>query len=72
VTKYDSRLTTHDSVFIVDRHPDNARVVVAAGFSGHGFKFAPAIGEMLADLATLPRAQPVPRLALSRFPSPAG
>jgi sarcosine oxidase len=30
----------------------DGRVIVAAGFSGHGFKFVPAIGELLADLAT--------------------
>jgi sarcosine oxidase len=37
--------------FIVDRHPRFRNVIVAAGFSGHGFKFTPAIGEALADLA---------------------
>jgi glycine/D-amino acid oxidase-like deaminating enzyme len=37
--------------FIVDRHPRFRNVVVAAGFSGHGFKFTPAIGHALADLA---------------------
>ena len=37
--------TTPDSNFVVDRVD---RVTVAAGFSGHGFKFAPAIGELLA------------------------
>lgn len=40
--------TTPDSNFVVDRIGD---VTVAAGFSGHGFKFAPAIGELVADLA---------------------
>ncbi len=42
---------TPDGDFIVDRHPACERVSLAAGFSGHGFKFAPYIGEMLADLA---------------------
>jgi len=37
--------------FIVDRHPVHANVFFAAGFSGHGFKFAPVMGEALADLA---------------------
>ena len=37
--------------FIVDRHPRFPNVIVAAGFSGHGFKFTPAIGQALADLA---------------------
>jgi sarcosine oxidase len=30
----------------------DGRVTVAAGFSGHGFKFVPVIGEIVADLAT--------------------
>jgi sarcosine oxidase len=31
--------------------PDEPQVVFAAGFSGHGFKFASAVGEILADMA---------------------
>ena len=42
---------TPDRHFLIDRHPDASRVVLAAGFSGHGFKFAPAVGAILADLA---------------------
>jgi sarcosine oxidase len=41
-----------DEHFIVDRHPDApGGAVVAAGFSGHGFKFCSVIGEIVADLA---------------------
>jgi len=40
-----------DEHFLVDRHPDSQHAVVAAGFSGHGFKFCSVIGEILADLA---------------------
>ncbi len=40
-----------DGHFLIDAHPADPRVVFAAGFSGHGFKFAPVIGEALADLA---------------------
>ena len=40
-----------DEHFIVDVHPQLEQVVIAAGFSGHGFKFASVIGEILADLA---------------------
>lgn len=40
-----------DGHFIIDLHPDDERVILAMGFSGHGFKFAPVIGEALADLA---------------------
>lgn len=41
-----------DDDFIIDRHPDHAQVLIAAGFSGHGFKFSSVVGEILADLAT--------------------
>lgn len=43
---------TFDRHFVVAIHPRHPQVVVACGFSGHGFKFAPVIGEVLADLAT--------------------
>lgn len=42
---------TPDTHFVIDRHPRHPNVVIAAGFSGHGFKFAPVVGEILADLA---------------------
>jgi sarcosine oxidase len=41
---------TFDRHFVIDRHPEHENVAVACGFSGHGFKFAPLIGEILADL----------------------
>jgi sarcosine oxidase len=43
---------TPDEHFVIDRLPGDGRVIVASPCSGHGFKFAPAIGEVLADLAT--------------------
>ena len=43
---------TPDGDFIVDRYPGSERVAFAAGLSGHGFKLAPALGELLLDLAT--------------------
>ncbi len=39
-----------DDHFIVDRHPRHHDVSFAAGLSGHGFKFASVLGEVLADL----------------------
>ncbi len=42
---------TPDDDFILDRHPDLPNVVIGAGFSGHGFKFAPFIGKLLVQLA---------------------
>ncbi|MFC6727820.1 N-methyl-L-tryptophan oxidase [Natronoarchaeum mannanilyticum] len=41
---------TPDEHFVIDRLPDHPQVSVAAGFSGHGFKFASVVGEILADL----------------------
>lgn len=42
---------TPDGHFVVDLHPEHPRLVLCGGFSGHGFKFAPVIGEIGADLA---------------------
>ncbi|MBX3176803.1 MAG: N-methyl-L-tryptophan oxidase [Candidatus Hydrogenedentes bacterium] len=59
---------TPDSDFIVDRHPNHANVFIAAGFSGHGFKFAAAIGSILADFCARGATEaPVGFLSLDRF-----
>lgn len=42
---------TPDGHFVLDAHPGAPNVIVASACSGHGFKFAPAIGEAVADLA---------------------
>lgn len=47
-----------DYHFILDTHPEYDHLVIGAGFSGHGFKFGPLLGEILADLA-LGTASPV-------------
>jgi sarcosine oxidase len=41
---------TPDEHFAIGVHPRHARVVVAGGFSGHGYKFAPVVGEIVAAL----------------------
>ena len=41
---------TPDEDFVLDHVPGYDNVVVGAGFSGHGFKFGPLIGDLLADL----------------------
>ncbi len=57
-----------DEHFVIDRLPGRAAVVVAAGFSGHGYKFAPAIGEIAIDLAVRGESSlPAGFLGLSRF-----
>lgn len=39
-----------DEHFIIDSHPNQAKLILAAGFSGHGFKFASSIGEGISQL----------------------
>ena len=48
-----------DHHFVLGLHPEHPQVAIAAGFSGHGFKFASVVGEILADLA-LTGATPQP------------
>jgi sarcosine oxidase len=43
---------TPDGTFIVDRMPGFPQIVIASPCCGHGFKFSPLVGEILADLAT--------------------
>jgi sarcosine oxidase len=42
---------TPDHHFVIDLHPDYEQVSIASACSGHGFKFASVIGEIMADLA---------------------
>ena len=60
---------TPDEHFVIDLLPGSAgRVAIAAGFSGHGFKFTPVVGEILADLALHGRTEhSIGFLAASRF-----
>lgn len=58
-----------DENFIIDILPDtNGRVVVAAGFSGHGFKFVPVVGEVLKELVIRGKSsQPIEFLNINRL-----
>jgi monomeric sarcosine oxidase len=60
VCHYDN---TKDDDFILDRLPDAPNGFIAAGFSGHGFKFGPLIGKTMAELITGGK----PELNLHRF-----
>jgi sarcosine oxidase len=61
---------TPDEHFVLDVLPDVPQVVVASPCSGHGFKFASVVGEILADLATNGHTQhEISLLRLSRFGS---
>jgi sarcosine oxidase len=63
---------TPDGDFILDRLPECPQIVIASPCSGHGFKFAPVIGEILADLAVAGRtAHDISRFSLARFPETA-
>ena len=41
---------TPDEHFVLDRHPDHPEVLIVSACSGHGFKFASAIGAVIAEL----------------------
>ena len=59
---------TPDEHFILDLHPANDNIAIAAGFSGHGFKFAPVIGEILRELIVHKRTHhPISKFSLTRF-----
>lgn len=59
---------TPDEHFVVDRHPEHPQVALAAGLSGHGFKFASILGRILAELATDGKSSlPIDFLSLKRF-----
>jgi len=61
---------TPDAHFLLGLHPEQSRVAIAAGFSGHGFKFASVVGAILADLALDgSTSQPIGFLAPGRFES---
>jgi glycine/D-amino acid oxidase-like deaminating enzyme len=59
---------TPDGHFLIDLRPDEPNVVIASICSGHGFKFAPVAGEILADLALEGATRhPIEFLRLSRL-----
>ena len=59
---------TPDGHFVIGRHPRHPQVVVVSACSGHGFKFAPVIGEIVADLVTTgATAHPISMFEPGRF-----
>jgi sarcosine oxidase len=59
---------TPDGNFLIDRLPGAPNIIVASPCSGHGFKFAPVVGEILADLATMGATRhEIARFSLGRF-----
>jgi sarcosine oxidase len=62
---------TPDKDFVIDRHPEHENVLISSPCSGHGFKFASAIGEVHADLITARSSRfDLAPFALSRFRGP--
>lgn len=59
---------TPDGHFVIDTHPRHPQVTLACGFSGHGFKFASVVGEVLAELAAYGHTRhPIELFRLGRF-----
>jgi sarcosine oxidase len=59
---------TPDQTFVIDRHPAAAGMAFASACSGHGYKFAPVVGRILADLVTEGvTSWPVERFRVGRF-----
>lgn len=59
---------TPDDDFIMDRLPDAPNAFIAGGFSGHGFKFAPIVGQSMAELMIGGKSElNLHRFRLSRF-----
>jgi sarcosine oxidase len=64
---------TPDGHFAIGLHPEDARVTVISACSGHGFKFAPVIGDIAADLACEGHtARDISHFSLTRFLEPEG
>jgi monomeric sarcosine oxidase len=59
---------TADDDFIIDWHRGLKGVLIVTGFSGHGFKFAPTVGRIAADLLGRGKTSyPLERFSLARF-----
>jgi sarcosine oxidase len=62
---------TPDGHFAIGLHPEDARISVLSACSGHGFKFAPVVGDIAADLVTDGRtARDISHFSLERFQKP--
>ncbi|NWV43299.1 SOX oxidase, partial [Grantiella picta] len=60
---------TPDGDFILDRHPKFSNIIIGAGFSGHGFKLAPAVGKLLCELSLGKEpSYNMAHFAITRFP----
>ncbi len=59
---------TPDEKFIIDLHPNHSNVAIASGFSGHGFKFSSAVGQVLSELIIAGKSeQDISSFSIRRF-----
>ncbi|MCA9861078.1 MAG: FAD-binding oxidoreductase, partial [Thermomicrobiales bacterium] len=59
---------TPDALPVIERSPDVDGLIIAAGFSGHGFCLGPITGQILADLAVVGSTElPIEPFQLTRF-----
>ena len=64
---------TPDEHFVLSTHPEHPQVSIAAGFSGHGYKFCSVVGEILADFAVEGKTEhPIDLFSPTRLTSAGG
>lgn len=51
IVEYCMYTKSEDVDFILDSHPQNKNILIATGFTGHGFKLAPSVGKLMAEMA---------------------
>ncbi|XP_070206213.1 peroxisomal sarcosine oxidase-like [Littorina saxatilis] len=60
--------TTPDYNPVIDCHPKHSNIIIAVGFSGHGFKLAPAVGKAVTEMVlNKPLSYNMAHFAVSRF-----
>jgi monomeric sarcosine oxidase len=52
ITEYCMYTMSPDKNPVIDRHPLHSNIVIASGFSGHGFKLSPIVGQLVSELVT--------------------
>lgn len=59
---------TPDEDFIIDTHPNASNIIIATGFSGHGFKFSSVVGKIISDLAIKGKTEhDISKFTIERF-----
>jgi sarcosine oxidase len=59
---------TPDEDFLIDAHPQHPQILICSPCSGHGYKFASVVGEIMADMAQKGvTAHPIGKFSAGRF-----